>query len=115
MKWSIVTVVLISALAALPIRAADYRSEQEVDAKLGILNRPWKINYVRVLSRDYLRTQSQVKTGLPSYDQQVENAQRSPAVLWQQLTTTPAPPVRAQAEKQSKIHWIIEPIAIIKK
>ncbi len=67
--------------------AALYESEEDLDRLLGVLDKPWAMNQVRLRTRSDLRAKAQVKTGLPSYDQQVERAQAAPASLVTELNT----------------------------
>jgi hypothetical protein len=78
--------LLAGAAAAAP--TAD---EEAVDRQIGILGRPWKINRVTLRTRDYMRLRAQVKTGLPSYDQQVERAQQPDAPPSAPAAAKPAP------------------------
>ncbi len=80
--------LLLWSSTAFAIETAD---EEFLDREAGILDRPWKINLVRLATRDYLRYKAQVKTGLPSYDQLVEVSRQAPQVLFDRLTGTPAP------------------------
>ena len=77
---------------------ANYLEEEKFDRAAGILDREWRINLIRMATRDYLRLRSQVKTGLPNYDQLVENTRLAPAMLYDQLTARPgdqsSPPPR---------------------
>ena len=53
---------------------APYLAEQAIDAELGLLKRPWRINLVRLPSR--LNLPAQLKAGgTPPYHQQIEKAQ----------------------------------------
>ena len=45
--------------------------EAKLDRQIGILNHPWRINLIRIMTRDYLRHQSLTTSGLPSYDKLV--------------------------------------------
>lgn len=54
-------------------QAASYEEEQAMDQKWGVLDRPWKISRVRF--RTVGDQPAQVKSGLPPYFQQVEDAQ----------------------------------------
>lgn len=71
---------------------ASYLEEEKFDRAAGILDREWRINLIRMATRDYLRLRSQVKTGLPNYDQLVENTRLAPAALYEQLTAKPVGP-----------------------
>ena len=73
--------------------AAGWQEEQKVDKKIGLLDHPWRVNKGRLLSRDYLRLRAQVRTGLQSYDQQVERAQE-PRGLGSPEMPLPPPPVQ---------------------
>ncbi len=78
-----VTVVsLFFAIKAIALPAAE---EAALDRQIGILDRPWRINLIRIATRDYLRNQAQIKTGLPAYDQLVEGARYAPQVLYDLL------------------------------
>ena len=68
---------------------ANVLEEEKLDRAAGILDREWKINLIRLATRDYLRLRSQVKTGLPNYDQLIENTRVAPAELYKQLTARP--------------------------
>jgi hypothetical protein len=73
--------------------------EEILDREAGILDRPWKINLVRMATRDYLRYKAQVRTGLPSYDQLVEGSRQAPQVLIDRLTAKPGPsPTKSDPE-----------------
>jgi len=50
--------------------------ELAIDRILGVLSRPWRINHVRPVSRDYLRGNALVTTGLPDRDRQAERVNR---------------------------------------
>jgi hypothetical protein len=100
--------------------AATYREAQAVDKEVGILNHPWKTNVVSLLTSDYLRLRSQVKTGLQSFDQQVEKANESPPELMVILKPPPVSPATKEQEKHvspaSKPHppgWEPPPVVII--
>jgi len=81
--------LLLCSSTAMAIATAD---EEILDREAGILDRPWRINLVRLASRDYLRYKAQVKTGLPSYDQLVEGARRAPQILLNRVTASPGVP-----------------------
>ena len=59
---------------AQPVPPASYLAEQAIDQKLGLLNRPWRMNLVRLPSRFDLPPQLK-PGGSPPYDQQAEKAQ----------------------------------------
>ena len=80
--------LLLWSSSAIAITTAD---EEILDREAGILDRPWRINLVRMATRDYLRHKAQVKTGLPSYDQLVEGSRQAPQVLFDRLTAKPDP------------------------
>ena len=86
--------VLILSLPFLPpvCFGANVLEEEKLDRAAGILDREWRINLIRLATRDYLRLRSQVKTGLPNYDQLVENTRLAPAELYKQLTAKPLEP-----------------------
>ena len=57
-----------------PAPPASYLAEQAIDSNLGLLNRPWRMNLVRLPSRFDLPAQLK-SGGPPPYSQQVEKAQ----------------------------------------
>jgi len=77
---------LLTAACAAPTLAAPVKEEEAIDSRLGLLNRPWRVNVVRLRTRDYLRLRAQVKTGRQSYDQQVERAQEISPELYKTVT-----------------------------
>jgi hypothetical protein len=78
-------VLLVSALWISASMAANTAEEERLDREAGILDRPWKINVTRLATRDYLRAQAHVKTGLPPYDQLVEGTRLAPKALLDKL------------------------------
>jgi hypothetical protein len=70
-------------LAASPQTA---KEEEAFDARLGLAEKPFAVNLVALKTRTELRKKAQIRTGLPSYDQQVETAQSAPAALLESLT-----------------------------
>ena len=89
----VVTVILNLCFWTTVCLGANYLEEEKLDRAADILDREWKINIIRLATRDYLRLHSQVKTGLPNYDQLVENTRLAPAQLYEQLTARPVEPV----------------------
>ena len=92
-KWCGLRLVMVLILS-LPFWTtvcfgANVLEEEKLDRAAGILDREWRINLIRLATRDYLRLRSQVKTGLPNYDQLVENTRLAPAELYKQLTARP--------------------------
>jgi len=65
--------------------AMTVENEIAIDQMLGVLSRSWRINYIRMINRDYLRSHARVTTGFPAYDQQVEHAGRMPKELHNRL------------------------------
>jgi hypothetical protein len=65
-------------LLLLPLAtvAADYREEERIDKSIGLLERPWRVNHLRLNTR--ARQPAQVRPGLPPYKQQPETAQTAP-------------------------------------
>ncbi len=84
-------------LASLPLSAADYRLEQEIDRLAGLLNRPWNLDKIRTHTR--ARLPRELVFGLPPYDQQPEKAQTLPKVpkVIKVKPPTLAPPVAPSA------------------
>lgn len=72
---------------ALPAMASEKtaKAEEELDARLGRGEKAFVVNLAALKTRSELREKSQVRTGLPSYDQRVENAQSAPASLMDML------------------------------
>ncbi len=98
---SLLAMAIAGAFFAQSACAESYERDQEIDKSLGLLGRPWKMNLVRLRTRDHLRLRARVKTGLPAYDQQVERALESPASLLEQPTTPdpdPTPTVEPDPE-----------------
>ncbi len=96
LKWCGLRLVMVLILS-LPFWTtvcfgANVLEEEKLDRAAGILDREWRINLIRLATRDYLRLRSQVKTGLPNYDQLVENTRLAPAELYKQLTARPVEP-----------------------
>lgn len=95
-KWCGLRLVMVLILS-LPFWTtvcfgANVLEEEKLDRAAGILDREWRINLIRLATRDYLRLRSQVKTGLPNYDQLVENTRLAPSELYKQLTARPVEP-----------------------
>lgn len=94
-KWWLCGVTLwfcIVGMAAASEQTA--KAEQALDARLGLKGRTFQVNLAALKTRTELREKAQVKTGLPNYDQQVENAQNAPAALMDMLTVPNPAPVR---------------------
>jgi hypothetical protein len=68
--------------------------EEILDREAGILDRPWKINLVRLATRDYLRYKVQVRTGLLPYDQLVEGSRQMLQILFDRVTASPGSSLR---------------------
>lgn len=64
-----------------PVFALSLNEELSIDRTLGVLYRPWKINLIRLATRDYLRLSSQIQTGLPTHDQRISNTNPEPDPL----------------------------------
>ena len=77
MKGTCCWVLTASLLLAQPVLASEKtaKEEEELDKKLGLLDRPFRVNLAMLKTRTDLREAAKVRTGLPSYDQQVERAQ----------------------------------------
>lgn len=56
--------------------------EEKMDEAFGLLDRPWKMNLVRLRVRDDLHFE--MRGGLPPYDQEVEKAQVFPEIIQQE-------------------------------
>ena len=63
-----------------------YKKEQEIDRKIGLLDREWKINRIRIRTLSSLPVQ--IKWTYQPYKQQVEKAQQSPESLFRELTAS---------------------------
>jgi len=87
---SVILVLGTQALGATP------DEEAKLDREFGILNRAWKINVVRLRTREQLRKRAQVKTGLQSYDQQVERAQQARTTAAERITVPVHSPESAE-------------------
>ncbi len=84
--------LLLFACPPTPASEATAKAEEALDARLGLADKPFQINLAALRTRADLRSKAQVRTGLPSYDQQVESAQASPAALIAALTASPEAP-----------------------
>jgi hypothetical protein len=100
-----VTVLLACTLPA----AAGWQEEQRVDKKIGLLDHPWRVNKGRLRSRDYLRLRAQVRTGLQSYDQQVERAQEPRGLGSPEM---PLPPPVQQPTPRRKPKPRLDPVPV---
>jgi len=84
------------AAATAAVAAEDEAKEDaKLDAKLGLAEETFVINLAALRTRTDLREAARIRTGLPSYDQQVENAEGSPASLLAELRQVVAPERRA--------------------
>jgi len=80
-RWPVFSVIfcLVGILTCTgTARTMTVAEELAIDRLLGVLSRPWRINYVRPVSRDYLRGNALVTTGLPDRDRQAERVNRVP-------------------------------------
>jgi len=58
--------------------AVDWQQDEAIDRAAGILGRPWSHAIASMITADYLRLQSRIRAGLPSYDQQPQEALSPP-------------------------------------
>ncbi len=94
----IITGLLFGMVHAATASEQVTKAEEALDARIGLKEKPFVVNIAALKTRAELREKAQVRTGLPSYDQQVETAQSAPAALLEKLTTpdpAPQPVVRA--------------------
>lgn len=66
--------------------AVTCQQDEAIDRAAGILGRPWKHAVAGMITGDYLRSQSRIRTGLPSYDQQPYDALNPPESVAQPPT-----------------------------
>ena len=84
---SVLALTLVLVCSSVGLASEQTASEEaKLDAKLGILDKPFVVNLSMLETRTALREAANVRTGLPAYDQQVENAQGAPASLLADLT-----------------------------
>lgn len=99
MKTHLIIAGLIGGIAlSAPASEQVAKDEEALDARIGLKEKPFVVNLAALKTRSELSEKAQVRTGLPSYDQQVETAQAAPAALLEKLTApdpAPQPVVRA--------------------
>ncbi|WP_163335788.1 hypothetical protein [Desulfopila sp. IMCC35008] len=84
----LISVFLYVAFLSNVAYAQSPLEEAKLDRQIGILNHPWKINLIRIVTLDYLRQQSLHKSGLPSYDKLVTGNALSNQTEVQNVTIT---------------------------
>ena len=98
---SVLALTLVLACSSVGLASEQTASEEEeLDAKLGILDKPFVVNLAMLETRTELREAANVRTGLPAYDQQVENAQGAPASLLADLTKPLPEPIAPKKKRK---------------
>ncbi|MCC5850316.1 MAG: hypothetical protein JJU29_19700 [Verrucomicrobia bacterium] len=99
LKVSGLLMLLLMPVSLYGSPEASAAEEEALDTRLGIESRSFDVNLVALRSRSQLREAAGVRTGLPTYDQQVENAEGAPAALLAELR--PSPQIQVRAERRS--------------
>ena len=69
--------------------ALTVQEEVAIDRQAGLLDRPWKINLIRISTRDYLKRRAVIKTGFRAHDRDAHKAEQAPEAHYAGITRKP--------------------------